>query len=75
MANDPEGFADIAGLAAEFEAILAGQARRLTSEGSRPYTWQEIARPLGISRQAAHKRYAAREDKRTWDSSPATENV
>jgi hypothetical protein len=60
-ANDPEGLAATERLAAEFAEMRAFQARKLTSEGDpRPHTWAEIGRPLGITRQAAHKRYAAR---------------
>jgi hypothetical protein len=58
-ADDPEAFAVLAGLSAEFETLLAERARAMTTTGSpKPYTWAELAGPLAISRQAAHKRYA-----------------
>jgi hypothetical protein len=59
MADDPESFAELAGLVAEFEALIAERARAMTTIGNpKPYTWAELAAPLGITRQAAHKRYA-----------------
>ncbi len=63
-ADDPEAFAEIEALAAEWAEMRAERARALTTEGDRPYSWAEIARPLSITRQAAWKRYAgtARED-------------
>lgn len=57
-ADDPDSFAEIAALEDEFHEILAERARHLTTQGARPYSWQELSRPLGITRQAAHKRYA-----------------
>jgi hypothetical protein len=58
--DDPESFATLVGLAEEFDALLAERARDMATAGPRPYTWQEIARPLGISKQAAWRKYTAK---------------
>lgn len=39
-------------LADRLERLHVGEAR------TRGWTWQEIAEPLGVSRQAVHKKYA-----------------
>jgi hypothetical protein len=58
-ADDPEAFAVLVGLSDEFKTLLAERARSITTHGNpRPYTWAQIARPLGITSQGAHKRYA-----------------
>lgn len=61
-AEDPDSFAELCGLQAQFEQILAARARHLVSAGDRPYSWAELSRPLGITRQAAWKRYRERID-------------
>jgi hypothetical protein len=59
--DDPETFAILVGLAAEFDELLGEAARKLAATGTpKPYTWREIAAPLGVSRQAAHKRWGTR---------------
>lgn len=57
--DDPEAVAAVQDLADEFQRLIGARVRSLTTEGTpRPYSWADIARPLGITRQAAHKRYA-----------------
>lgn len=54
-ANDPEGFATAVQLADELEAALATRAHELRQVDG--YSWADLARPLGISRQGAAQRY------------------
>ena len=57
--DDPEAVAQVQALADEFQNLTAARVRVLTTEGTpRPYSWADIARPLGITRQACWKRYA-----------------
>lgn len=55
-ANDAEGFAQAVALADELDAELHAAARRLAGEG---FSAAELARPLGVTRQAFHKRWLA----------------
>lgn len=52
---DCESFAQAVQLQTELERVLANAAQDLNSQG---FSWAEIAAPLGITRAAAHKRYA-----------------
>lgn len=54
-ANDAEGIGQLEALRSDWEAMIADQARALNRAG---VPWSEIAKPLGISRQTAHWRYA-----------------
>lgn len=53
--DDPEAFASLVSLAAWLsrEGLPMAAERQL----ARGYSWTEIARPLGVSRQAARQRY------------------
>lgn len=63
LTDDPEAVAVVQGLAEEFQQMIAERVRVLTTEGTpRSYSWADIAQPLGITRQAAWKRYAARKE-------------
>jgi hypothetical protein len=57
QANDAEGLAQALGLLAEAEDALADQARGLVGEG---WSAAELARGLGVTRQAFHKRFIRR---------------
>jgi hypothetical protein len=52
-----EALADIASARAALEAEAEIQVRRAREQGC---SWEVIAAALGISRQAAHKKYAGR---------------
>lgn len=61
-ADDPEGFAAAVAVAAELDAALADQADKLrqpTSTGP-GFSWADLARPLGVTRQAAAQRFGRR---------------
>ncbi|MBF6483833.1 hypothetical protein IU431_06635 [Nocardia otitidiscaviarum] len=53
--SDPDAFAEMVDIAAEFTDALAPTARALRKAGG--FSWAEIAEPLGISRQAAQQRW------------------
>lgn len=55
-ADDPDGFAQVVELAEQLHAELRRQARVLQREG---YSASDLAAALGVSRQAAHKRWLA----------------
>lgn len=57
-AGDPEsGLEAVVELRREVEALEAGQVRRALAQG---WSWQRIARSLGVSKQAAHRKHAVR---------------
>lgn len=56
-ANDAEGLATALGLLGEAEEALAEAARGLVGDG---FSAAELARGLGVSRQAFHKRFIRR---------------
>ncbi|REF37930.1 hypothetical protein [Thermasporomyces composti] len=56
-----EALADIAAARETLEAEAALQVRRAREQGC---SWEAIAAALGISRQAAHKKYAGRVEPR-----------
>ena len=57
--DDPEvGLRGVASLRALLEAVEELQVRRARELG---WSWQQIAAPLGISKQAAHQRFGAAE--------------
>lgn len=49
-------FAGLAGLAGVVDELLVGTARRLHDDHG--YSWTEIGRSLGITRQAARQRFS-----------------
>lgn len=53
--NDPEAFAELVAIHAEFGAMLARTANELRVNGE--YSWADIARPLHVTRSAAQKRF------------------
>jgi hypothetical protein len=54
--EDPEvGLRAVASLRALVEAVEELQVRRARELG---WSWQQIATPLGVSKQAAHERYS-----------------
>lgn len=53
--NDPEAFAELVQIHADFGAMLATTAAELRANGE--YSWADLARPLGVSRSAAQKRF------------------
>lgn len=62
--DDPEAFAQVVGLVDRARARLPQVAHRLRLVGDRPgepdacgYSWGELAKALGISRQAAQQRF------------------
>jgi hypothetical protein len=52
--GDIEALADIATLATELDAVITEAVTGLRAYG---YSWADIARPLGITRQAAQQRF------------------
>ena len=52
--GDVEGLAELAHLAELAELATGQAARALVADG---YSWADVARVLGTSRQNAHKRY------------------
>lgn len=54
---DPEDLAAMAQLRAALDQAIDGAARGMHDNG---YSWTEIAAPLGISRQAALKRWGTK---------------
>jgi len=52
--RDIEGLAGLAGLRTELDAQIAETAKALQAQG---YSWAEIGRTLGVSKQAAQQRY------------------
>lgn len=61
-ADDPEGFATAVQLMGELEAALVGQADKLRqpTAHARGYSWADLARPLGVSRQAVAQRWGGK---------------
>ena len=57
-AGDVEGLAHMRQLSELLDEWLVTAAQGLHAEG---YSWAEIARPLGITKQAAHLRFAKKE--------------
>lgn len=56
--DDPRsGLGAAARLRRELERVETVQVRRARTQG---LTWEEIARALGVSRQAVHKKYGGR---------------
>ncbi|WP_309238702.1 hypothetical protein [Actinoplanes aureus] len=66
-AGDVEALAPLAALSAEVDAVV-----RLAVAGLRrnpySYSWDEIARRLGVSKQAAQQRYGDKSDRHALDS-------
>lgn len=56
--GDVEGLAALAQLAADAETALGEAARALVEQEG--YSWADVARVLGTSRQNAHKRFAGK---------------
>lgn len=54
--EDPEGFAVIVGLLDDARARLSSSAEKMREAG---YSWQDIARPLGVTRSAAYQRFGS----------------
>ena len=52
---DCESLAQVVALQAELDRAVTDAAQDLNRQG---FSWAEIAAPLGIGRNAAHKRYA-----------------
>jgi hypothetical protein len=52
--RDVEALTELVGMRAELEAAVQVAVDGLRASG---YSWAEVARPLGISRQAAQQRY------------------
>jgi hypothetical protein len=52
--GDIEALADLAGLATDLDTLIGQAVAGLRAYG---YSWAEIARPLGITRQAAQQRW------------------
>ena len=60
--NDPEvGLRGVASLRALVDAIEELQVRQARALG---WSWQQIAAPLGVSKQAVHQKHASRESTR-----------
>lgn len=55
-AGDVEALPDLAALSAELDAAITDAVTGLRTAG---YSWGEIAARLGVTRQAAHQRWAA----------------
>lgn len=53
--DDPESFAVVRSLLDDANAQLPDAARALLDQG---FSWADIARPMGLTRQAVHTRYA-----------------
>lgn len=80
-ADDPEGFAQAVALAEELSEALRVRANELRQETlfrvdehchvQRGYSWADLARPLGLTRQGAAKRYGSPVE-RTNDRSLST---
>lgn len=56
--NDPEAFADLVEIRAEFDRLIRVAADQLRTEGE--YSWASLARPLGLTRSAVQQRYGFR---------------
>jgi hypothetical protein len=54
--GDIEGLATLAGLAHDLDDVLEHAILGLRDSG---FSWNDIANRLGVSRQAAHQRWAA----------------
>lgn len=54
-ANDPEAFAELVAIQAAFGAMVKEAAAELRTTGR--YSWADLARPCGITRQSAHERW------------------
>lgn len=54
---DPDDLADLLTVQSEVDAAIAVAVVGLRGRG---YSWAEIARPLGITRQAAFKRFGCK---------------
>jgi hypothetical protein len=59
--GDVEGLADLVNLRSDLDAAIADAIQGLRSP-KWSYSWTEIARVLGVTRQAAQQRYGAVED-------------
>ncbi|MFI6814736.1 hypothetical protein ACIBG7_20150 [Nonomuraea sp. NPDC050328] len=53
--GDIEALADLAGVVAELDHAIGQAVTQLRTQHG--YSWADIARPLGITRQAAHQRW------------------
>ena len=58
--GDVEALPALAGLAVELDAAIADAVTGLRAAG---YSWAEIASRLGVTRQAAHQRWASVPDR------------
>jgi len=56
---DPEDLAEVLKIQEHLDRAMTGAVANMLRNG---FSWTEIAAPLGITRQAAHKRWAARID-------------
>lgn len=61
--NDPEAFASLVEIRAIFDVMIREAAGTLRRD--RGHSWADLARPLGISRQAAQQRYGESWEDRT----------
>ena len=60
-ADDPESCAVVARILGEAQrgmVVSAACLRARTANGTRGYSWADLAAPLGVSRQAVAKRYS-----------------
>lgn len=68
--DDPEAFAIIVGLVDDARARLSTSAETMREAG---YSWQDIARPLGVTRSAAFQRFGSPKARDAAKSVEATE--
>ncbi len=55
--EDPTALRDLAELAADVNAALTNAVDAARNQSTPPYSWSEIGRELGVSKQAAQQRY------------------
>lgn len=53
--NDPEAFAQLVAIRDHFDSLIALAANELRNVQG--YSWADLARPLGLSRQSVYERY------------------
>jgi len=54
---DPADVAELIGLADDLDAAIVQAVKALRSSG---FSWADLAREMGVTRQAVHARYASR---------------
>ncbi len=55
--SDPQDLADLVAVRRELDTVLSAAVAGLRDAG---YSWTEIAKPLGVSRQACEQRWGGR---------------